>query len=522
MPTDSSASRRSDAPPWVRSLERWGPLVLLLLFALDAGIRAATRPLWFDELISYYVARLPSLGAIWEALRQTADGQPPVTHLVMRASQTLFGAGELATRLPYLLGFALMSVFLFRTVRRRIGASLGLAAVCFAWLTWAYDYAYEARPYALLMGECGAAFYFWSNAAEGVRRRSSIALFALCLALMMSTHYYAGLLLIPFGVGEIVRALQNKRIDWPVWAVLGAAPFVLLLYLPLLEGVKDEYTQAFWSPVEWMDTYGSYVVLLAPAILPALASLIVAGVASRWDSAPPPESKQGRIGGIPRHEALAALALAATPLAYAAAAALLTGAYVYRYSLPAVFGVAVVFVMVVEDWLGRRPRAHAALFLSLLAGYLITRVSPTVLGTATTDTRAGLAAELAQVQNAASGDDPVVMAAPLNFLPYHLYAPEPLRSRLVYPTDIQAARKYGESDSAEVSIIKLARWAGYEAPSYDDWKGQDNYYLLVHKRARFTWLTKKLEEDRIALRLVSEDEELALYRCCGEAETASR
>ena len=102
-------------------------------------------------------------------------------------------------------GFAGMSVFLFLTIRRRVGAGLGLAAVAFVWSTWAYEYSYEARPYALLMCAVAAAFYFWSEAATGERRAVNISLFGASLLVMMSTHYYAGLLLIPFGVGELVR-----------------------------------------------------------------------------------------------------------------------------------------------------------------------------------------------------------------------------------------------------------------------------------------------------------------------------
>lgn len=509
VPSPSISAR----PAWVASIERWGLPVSLVLFAADAGTRAAARPLWFDELITYYIARLPSLSAIWEALRETADGQPPVTHLVMRGSHALFGAGELGTRLPYVAAFGLMCVFLFLVVRRRVGALLGLAAAAFVWLTWAYEYAYEARPYALLMAVCGSAFYWWSEAAGGRRRRLALALYAASLALMMSTHYYAGLLLIPFGVGELARAFGDKRVDWPMWGVLGAAPFVLLLYLPLLTGVSSEYTAAFWSPVESFDLYGNYVVLLVPAVLPVIAAMFAAGIAGRWDAKTKPARSPGVIGGFPRHEALAALMLAAIPVVYVAAAMLLTGAYVYRYSLPAVFGVAIVFVMVVHDWLGAKPRAHAALAVALLAGFAVLRMVPTWTGTAGGGTVEELRAELAAVEQAAPGSAEILVAAPLDFLPYQLYASSALRPRLVYLTDIGAARSLGESDSAEVSIIKLAKWAGYEAPAYaDGWRGRNDYYLLEDPSARFSWLPARLKQEGVALALVGEGEGFRLYR----------
>ena len=76
---------------WERGLKSVAILVLAAAYAFDTSLRAVSRPLWFDELISYYVALLPKFATLWEALRQTADGQPPFMHLAMRTSYALFG-----------------------------------------------------------------------------------------------------------------------------------------------------------------------------------------------------------------------------------------------------------------------------------------------------------------------------------------------------------------------------------------------------------------------------------------------
>ena len=94
-------------------LERLAVPALVAVFLLDAGLRASIRPLWFDELLAFHVARLPDLGSLWTALRQAADGQPPLTHLLIRSSQAFLGEGELATRLPSLLGFGAMSAAIY-------------------------------------------------------------------------------------------------------------------------------------------------------------------------------------------------------------------------------------------------------------------------------------------------------------------------------------------------------------------------------------------------------------------------
>jgi hypothetical protein len=240
--------------------------------------------------------------------------------------------------------------------------------------------------------------------------------------------------------------------------------------------------------------------------------MLAAGIAGRWDAKTKVTKAPGVIGGFPAHETLAALMLGAIPVVYVAAAMLLTGAYVYRYSLPAVFGVAIVFVMVIHDWLGSKPRAHAALCVTLLAGFIALRLVPTLAGTTGAGTVGELRQELAALERAATGSDAIVVTAPLEFLPYQLYASSTLRPRLIYLTDIEAARSLGESDSAEVSIIKLARWAGYQAPAYaDGWRSRNDYYLVENPLARFTWLPARLKQEGIALALVEEGANFRLY-----------
>jgi hypothetical protein len=151
--------------------------------------------------------------------------------------------------------------------------------------------------------------------------------------------------------------------------------------------------------------------------------------------------------------------------------------------------------------------------LALLAGFVVLRMVPTWTGETDGGTVEELRAELAAVEQAAAGSDAIVVAAPLDFLPYQVYASSELRSRLVYLTDIDAARSLGEADSAEVSIIKLAKWAGYEAPAYaEGWRSRDDYYLLEDPTARFSWLPARLRQEGVALSLVDEGENFRLYR----------
>ena len=57
-------------PAWTSLIERWLPVVLFPLMLLDTAAQALAKPLWFDELITYSLARLPDtrLGEVLDLL----------------------------------------------------------------------------------------------------------------------------------------------------------------------------------------------------------------------------------------------------------------------------------------------------------------------------------------------------------------------------------------------------------------------------------------------------------------------
>src|SRR5262245_65490298 len=127
--------------------------------------------MWNDELFTFYTSRLPKVSDIWGALLTGADQIPPLFHLITRAAFALFGVNSLSVRLPEVLGFWVMSLCLFRFVSKRSSALYGFAAMLVPLITVAYDYAYEARPYGLVLGFCGLALLCWQSAAEGHYRK---------------------------------------------------------------------------------------------------------------------------------------------------------------------------------------------------------------------------------------------------------------------------------------------------------------------------------------------------------------
>jgi hypothetical protein len=329
----------------------------------------------------------------------------------------------------------------------------------------------------------------------------------------LSSHYYALLLFVPLGVGELSRTLRRKSIDWPVWAVLLTTPFCLLIYLPLALGVGTEYTQGFWSPVEYYDLYGFYLVLLAPAALPLCVALIVAGVVSRksGDKASPVDERP-----FPAHEWAAVCALAATPMLYVLVTMALTGAFVYRYPLAALFGVSVLFAAVLHSWLGNRHTPVWSAAAVLAVSFVVLRLAPAVAATTPPtplDEVNSTLHKIAAKEECSAG--PVVVSSPLKFLTFARYAPSGLRERLVYPADPQLAREATKTDSPDVSLLKLAPWADLNVPSYAEFRaGSANFCVVTYSNARFDWIAGKLRDSEAGLTLVEEDGIFQMFRCC--------
>ena len=95
-----------------------------ILFISVTSLHALSKPLWYDELFTLYMSRLPSMEAIWSALKDGADLNPPLLYMATRTTHALLGDGPVATRLPALLGFLIMLLCLFFFVARE-DADLG-------------------------------------------------------------------------------------------------------------------------------------------------------------------------------------------------------------------------------------------------------------------------------------------------------------------------------------------------------------------------------------------------------------
>jgi hypothetical protein len=477
-------------------VERFGLPALLVSLICDTLLRACERRFWFDELLSYWMIQLPDVSSMWTAFHSGADPQPFVVFFPFRIAQSFFGPGEAAMRLPSILAFAASAALLCVYVRRSLGAFCGLSAASFLCLTYAYAYAYEARSYALMLCFTALGFVSWRRAVETRPRFRPLIGFGFCLAGMVSTHYYAGLLLATFAVGEIWRAVENRRIDWPVAAAIGAAPLALVPYIPAILAIQSGYQAYSWRTGRVRDFHRFYGEAFDKAWIPLCLAMTLAAAVWCWNRRKGGSASREQ-PGFARYEIAALIALALSPVAYVLLAMYVTNAYAPRYGIASVFGLACLLAMALRGLIGNRRlglAAAAGILLTFFAGF---RLAPTAIVTWRNAPHEGVAEHSAEIAAAVHGDSlPVLVSDPISFLPVHFYAPEALRSRLSYAYDIEAARRIRGTDSPEHSLSALAPFAPFTAFPYQPFRGRrQEFYVVSFPGEYFAWLLTELKEE---------------------------
>src|SRR5579862_6762935 len=102
MKTESSLLRRPSPPDTLSQTGTAHTLIGLGVFSLiyyfDVILRARSKLLWYDELITYYSCGLPDWHSTWAAAVRGADSNDPLFYVITRASEWLFGDGLVGIR----------------------------------------------------------------------------------------------------------------------------------------------------------------------------------------------------------------------------------------------------------------------------------------------------------------------------------------------------------------------------------------------------------------------------------------
>jgi mannosyltransferase len=249
----------------------------LLAGSLVLRTRRLDTGFWIDEALSVGVAS-HSLTEIPEVLRQ--DGAPPLYYVLLHLWIRLFGSGEAATHVLSLV-FALLCIpaayWAARTVfDRRVGWVAAALAAVIPYLT---SYGQETRMYALvaLLSIVGTGAFLH---AFVFGRRRYVVVFAVVLALLLYTHYWA----IFFAVGAaaalvfLVQQSRERRVEVrDAVLAFGAAALVYAAWIPMFV-YHALHTGAPWSRTPSLAKLIAAPVALVSSDSAAMALLLAGGV----------------------------------------------------------------------------------------------------------------------------------------------------------------------------------------------------------------------------------------------------
>jgi uncharacterized membrane protein len=271
------------------STEAW---VIAGVTVLAAVLRFATltsQSYWFDEAQAAHEMQL-SFGSLMHTIG-AQETSPPLYFALAWLWAKVFGTGEAGLRsLSALAGVAVIPLCYLsgrELVSRRAGAVAGLLAALSPFMI---DYSQEAREYMLLAALSGASLLFFARSWRAPSTRN-LALWAVCSALALLTHFYAGFLVAPEALWLLyaVRRRATVLACAALVVVEGAlAPLAIsdtshpigwITAFPLSTRI-DQVPVAFGLGTLYQSSIVNYGLLGAAVLAAALIALLVIGASS--------------------------------------------------------------------------------------------------------------------------------------------------------------------------------------------------------------------------------------------------
>jgi hypothetical protein len=493
-------------PRWTDSADARAAVVERKAVIIAAGLSvvywavtcalASRKLMWNDELYTYYIAHLPTMTDVWAALMSRGEQTPPLFYVITRLSLRVFGENNLALRLPEILAFWAMIVCLFVVVARRASPLPALCAMVLPLVSVAYHFAFDARPYALVLGFSAIALLSWQTVASGRFRVLGLVALTVSLAATFSTHYYGILVMLPLTLGELVRTLNLRRVDVAVWTALTLAVTPLVWQFPLIRA-GTAYAGAFWARPQWVNLPDFYSYLLYPMLVPLAAIVVIAGI-DRMITV-----RRGDLAGtrvsVPLQEIAAACGFIAIPIVCVVLAKVATGAFTNRYALPAIVGFAVLGGFTAAVAFSGRARMGLVALMCLVGWYGLSQArewrDPTNLSMPIRI--ADLEASIDLLRSDPERRLPLVIADPHNFTILSHYAPPDIRSRLVYLADPELAMKRLGHNSVERGMLDLVKpWFRMNVADYNTFVAEHPRFLVYGNYgvlAFLNWLLPELQ-----------------------------
>lgn len=483
------------------SLVHWGLLVVAAYSLLRSVVYAAIKPFWFDEVLTYVVSRQGTPSAIWAALKQGVDGNPPTFYLLEHFAASLLPNEHIGYRLLSIVGFACALLLLFVFLKTRYGSHRALLCSSLLLITPLFTlYAEEARPYSLVAALIALAMVCYQRAPD-VTWTAGLGASLLLAALL---HYYTVLILAPFFLAELALVCFARQIRFKVWLALALPLVPIAVSWPRLMWMKQNWGPHFWAGAALSDVsaaYGAYFRVGPPwgmAICGLAILIILLPLVRRFSASGHSPFLQPALIA----ERVLIAGLTALPLFGFTVAKITHGPFVERYFLPCIFGIAASAAFVL--------RSAPAKTLLPVAILVCVALSSQEFGfwkaLHSRQTVASVTAPLMELaENPNFADLPIVISDSLSFVEIWHYAPAAIFRRAVTVPDPESAAAQVHKDTVDRLVLALRPYGPPGIRDFASFKAAYPKFLLCSSGSRFEWLPARLVHDGYRLERISWD-----------------
>lgn len=484
------------------------PAALFIFFLCDffLGVVKTERikPLWHDELYTFYISQAHSLRTMMTWIR-TIDLNPPMYYLAARLTFHFLHPSPFSVRLPAMAGYLTATLCLYQFVRRRLSPLYGMLGGLVLLGSYFAPYSFEARPYALMLGFLGLVALGWQRAIEEPRYRRTLALCliviggtGLLLSHVLASVAYAALLLT-----EFIRTSLRRRIDWVLWVCLLVPLSACVTYLqPVAHHASGAFPPDFQASVyQLFDAYGDLWVGIAAMLCAGMILVVLLEAGA-------PAQRPTTSSGFSAPELLLAVGLCCVPLVVVLVFMHSHSAYFPRYGIASAFGAGILVPWVIARWTATSCRAALACSLFFLFGI----VTPATIArhlqalfpiSAPTGARTGISTT---PFSDVDPNLPFVDASGLTFLEMNSRENPAFLSRVYYLTDARAAVHYANATIFEgmPNLVGKFPIQGHVEPYPDFIRKHRQFLVFGTYNYPEDWLLRKLLADGATLKFIGD------------------
>lgn len=474
-------------------------LFILIVVGIFSTLQAVRRPFWYDEICTVTVSRLSNMPAVWNALDNAVDTNPPPYYAVTRLARRLTTDDHLGYRLPSIVGALAVILCTYLILCRSVDRLSALTGAVFVLVTPMAAYATEARPYALMVGCAAGGILAWQRVED--RRIYSVVLAAM-LAAASCLHYYAIFMWPAFISGEAAVLIAGRRFRPHVWAALLAGATPLLVFAPLLLRLRQYWGEHFWARASLRQLAPSFDWLLGVGPRWGLAVAVAASVSlvywihSKTLVVPASDENRATTSSALIGELTIALGFLWLPVIATAAGMISHGGLATRHMLPAVLGGSLAIGYLTSNAVAR---VKVLLLLVFLANYALSSggsARRVVVGSLL-DERARAARQVAAILDRSRELRlPAVVSSGIDYLPMTYYGSADAQQHLYALADPQAAVRFANSDSVDLGLLVLRRYSELQVEEYSSFASKHREFLLFSRgTGDFDWWPERLAQD---------------------------